>query len=844
MQRRTRLLCPLTGRDEAVGPAAHRSPSNVFGYKNLISCLPLHLSLYIFGLLDEKSLEACASVNRFWAHLVEEVNKERECQKIIQESILYLQGLCPRRAVPTYAKRVDVTVPVLNEEGDVIEGHDCESKPQRGERREEKDNLQEAYRDLKTDTIQLEERNVFCGSYSVRVLMDQSDQSRIIHYSGGDLVAVGSASRKVRFLGMPGTKEVPPLLSGSAGSKALLLDENKGLVLSTGFDLSIRCWNIYSGACVKVFDGHRGTVTCLDLHEEQLVSGARDGMVKVWNLRSGRCLQTLQHSSAVWVVRTDGARVVSGCERGLVRVWAADTGALIKTLEEHQGPVKCLSFDQWHLVTGSTDGSALGWSMLGKLSRCLVAFHHPKEVVSLQLLYLRVISGCADGNIRIFNYLTGTCLKVLTADTSGGPISSVHVSENRMVINSPAVVLVFQFEDVSWDYTLDAAREVAGKTNQQQATWSRTAVPCWRRLYHDRMRRLALEPEALGKKPMKSAACQQHPHLLKMKQSSHVQAEQRNKLCGPDTTQPRALTSGKLARARSRGFPADIPGSRLQHGPPINVPAHLDKAESTWQFGKRRGESGPMSVDKFLLTLNTLQNARKAAALRYPVHRHAEVREVCESEQHHPEKVQIHKPSLQRKNDQAAQLQRAKLHSDSLTPRVISVPFETKMLQLKLKNSLHGPTVKSSIPAPSVVRLKTCSGLLKEKKAPGEVIPPPGDAVQVVDPVTAAAERTKPTHATIAQTGNKEVSRRKISFCTSAADPSQPNGGFRLLTEKWKERCEAAVAAQCKAEQQLTEERERARRKAWLRKAKGLPVDSFTGEGKIPAPELGFNTFI
>ncbi|XP_071673252.1 F-box/WD repeat-containing protein 10-like [Patagioenas fasciata] len=793
MQRRTRLLCPLTGRDEAVGPAAHRSPSNVFGCKNLISCLPSHLSLYIFGLLDEKSLEACASVNRFWAHLVEEVNKERECQKTIQESILYLQGLCPRRAVPTYAKRVDVAVPVLNEEGDVIEGHDCESKPQRGERREEKDNLQEAYRDLKTDTIQLEERNVFCGSYSVRVLMDQSDQSRIIHYSGGDLVAVVSASRKVRFLGMPGTKEVPPLLSGSAGSKALLLDENKGLVLSTGFDLSIRCWNIYSGACVKVFDGHRGTVTCLDLHEEQLVSGARDGMVKVWNLRSGRCLQTLQHSSAVWVVRTDGARVVSGCERGLVRVWAADTGALIKTLEEHQGPVKCLSFDQWHLVTGSTDGSALGWSMLGKLSRCLIAFHHPKEVVSLQLLYLRVISGCADGNIRIFNYLTGTCLKVLTADTSGSPISSVHVSENRMVINSPAVVLVFQFEDVSWDYTLDAAREVAGKTNQQQATWSRTAVPCWRRLYHDRMRRLALEPEGAG------GSCFQ---------------------------------------------PGSAAGSRLQHGTSINVPAHLDKAESTWQFGKRRGESGPMSVDKFLLTLNTLQNARKAAALRYPVHRHAEVREVCESEQHHPEKVQIHKPSLQRKNDQAAQLQRAKLHSDSLTPRVISVPFETKMLQLKLKNSLHGPTVKSSIPAPSVVRLKTCSGLLKEKKAPGEVIPPPGDGVQVVDPVTAAAERTKPTHATIAQTGNKEVSRRKISFCTSAADPSQPNGGFRLLTEKWKERCEAAVAAQCKAEQQLTEERERARRKAWLRKAKGLPVDSFTGEGKIPAPELGFNTFI
>jgi len=27
-------------------------------------------------------------------------------------------------------------------------------------------------------------------------------------------------------------------------------------------------------------NGHCGTVTCLDLHEEQFVSGGRDGMVK------------------------------------------------------------------------------------------------------------------------------------------------------------------------------------------------------------------------------------------------------------------------------------------------------------------------------------------------------------------------------------------------------------------------------------------------------------------------------------------------------------------------------------------------------------------------------------
>lgn len=48
-----------------------------------------------------------------------------------------------------------------------------------------------------------------------------------------------------------------------------------------------------------------------------------------------------------------------------------------QTLQGHLGPVTCLSFDEWHLVTGSNDGYILGWSMLGNHKRCLGAFRHP-----------------------------------------------------------------------------------------------------------------------------------------------------------------------------------------------------------------------------------------------------------------------------------------------------------------------------------------------------------------------------------------------------------------------------------------------------------------------------------
>lgn len=51
---------------------------------------PLNFS----GLLDQKSLTACAAVSRYWAFLVKEVEREHVCQGLVQEKIRYLQVWC------------------------------------------------------------------------------------------------------------------------------------------------------------------------------------------------------------------------------------------------------------------------------------------------------------------------------------------------------------------------------------------------------------------------------------------------------------------------------------------------------------------------------------------------------------------------------------------------------------------------------------------------------------------------------------------------------------------------------------------------------------------------------
>ncbi|NWR94987.1 FBW10 protein, partial [Furnarius figulus] len=818
----------LADQDITMDPASLQSCSEVSQSQDFTRCLPLQLSMYILGFLDKNSLKACCDVNKHWAFLAGEVKREHESRMTMQKDFLQLKELCPRKTISNYAKRVSVPTPQLNEEGDVIEEKSTNQK-QKSKQTEEV-SLHTAYSKLKTDNIELEERNVFCGSYNIRVLIGQSDKRRMIHYSGGNLVAVASANQRVRLLGVPGVKEVPPLLYGRAGSiTALHLSEEKGLLLTASFDLSIRCWNIHSGACVNTFNGHYGTTTCLDLHKNQFVSGAGDGMVKVWSLTSGQCLNTLMHNSVVCVVKMDGTHVVSGCEQGLVKVWCADTGALIKTLEKHQGPVKCLSFDQWHLVTGSSDRFVLGWSMLGSVRRCLIAFFHPKEVLSLEFLYLRVVSGCADGNIRVFNFLTGTCLKVLVVNSSGDPVSSLYVAENRMMINSPTRLVMFQFKDVTWDYSLAADREIKVKEKQPKGKSRRSPIQ---------------QQKTRSQSPQSRGRSKKELYQLKLLAPNswgcpHPWSHSSTAL--PTTTTKTILNSKFIALfLHTDGKP--------EHGPSLPAPAHPDEAEAPLKHEQRKDPSHPMSLSRILLTINTLQNTSKPALVSSSTKHSAKARKSQEwsqeRQQHHPEKVPTSKTLLQHQKDQTDQLQRARLHSDSLTMKKISTPFETKRVQLKLQNSLHRPTVISSIPAPCVVRPKAC-GFLGEKKVSsghGKAIPFPRDGVQFTDLYAPSSELVKPAYGTTARM-NSEVCRRREPFCSSSAAPSRRGSGFRLLTAK--QVYEAAARAWCQEEHtEPREDQQRARKKAWLRKVKGLPVDSFTGERKTPAPELGYNVFI
>ena len=96
------------------------------------------------------------------------------------------------------------------------------------------------YEGIETIPVEMEERNLFCGSYNVFVLQDSEDANRCTTYNGCSLVAVGSSDRRVRLLHVT-TGRSEKTIKGHAGSvKCLLISEKRGFVLSGSYDTSIR----------------------------------------------------------------------------------------------------------------------------------------------------------------------------------------------------------------------------------------------------------------------------------------------------------------------------------------------------------------------------------------------------------------------------------------------------------------------------------------------------------------------------------------------------------------------------------------------------------------------------
>jgi len=112
----------------------------------------------------------------------------------------------------------------------------------------------------------------------------------------------------------------------------MLLLPDQQHVLSASQDWTIRKWDLESGCCVGVFEGHQNQVdVLLSLPERgRFLSAGADQKIKEWDIKSGRCVHTYDgpngHQGCIssLLLMPDGKHFLSSCGKGEIKKWSLE----------------------------------------------------------------------------------------------------------------------------------------------------------------------------------------------------------------------------------------------------------------------------------------------------------------------------------------------------------------------------------------------------------------------------------------------------------------------------------------------------------------------------------------
>ncbi|UJR33079.1 hypothetical protein I4U23_020538 [Adineta vaga] len=422
-------------------------------YKDFIRQLPIYVAKSILNMLDVQSLDKCKLVSAYWKKMVMEVNEDAEMTKLRYDDVMLLQSSAALQCNPYFARDILVPVPDLY----CTTTNETLARKKKSSNDKNTFNWNKIYEGIKIPTrlVLMEERNVYCGPYNVLLLKDDSERHRPAHMSGESVVAIAARDNRVRFIDMKSAQEKSMVLVGHAASvHCIVVQEDKKRVFTGSYDLTVRCWSLETGRCMKLYHGHDRTVTCLAVYLDFIAAGGNDNICLVWRYKRHRPWRIFKHKHPVSAVAINDDVTVSGDIQGKIKVWHNLTGTFIKCVR-HRLAITGVKFDKWHIASSSRDNYANVWTTQGTFNKPLSALRHPKEVLCVEYLYLRVITGCADGKIRIWNALSGFCLRVMRGNSVSEPVTSLIATPDRFLVNTKSSLILMNFEPIKYDYTLE-----------------------------------------------------------------------------------------------------------------------------------------------------------------------------------------------------------------------------------------------------------------------------------------------------------------------------------------------------------------------------------------------------
>lgn len=157
-------------------------------------------------------------------------------------------------------------------------------------------------------------------------------------------------------------------LRGHTGAVSAITSFNTTLV-SGSDDRTIRLWSISSSRCLRVFEGHTGSIRYLAVTRDgkRLISGSDDCTIRLWDLTNGMCVRVFSgHTASVGrlALSLDDRFFASAAGDLTLRLWDTFTGECLATLDGHRTDVRALRWCQGDELLSADIMEVRRWRLL------------------------------------------------------------------------------------------------------------------------------------------------------------------------------------------------------------------------------------------------------------------------------------------------------------------------------------------------------------------------------------------------------------------------------------------------------------------------------------------------
>jgi hypothetical protein len=171
---------------------------------------------------------------------------------------------------------------------------------------------------------------------------------------------------------------------------ALCISSDGALGLRNGNGETFGIWNLWTGDCLRRFEGHTDRVTCLGLSIDvsYAVSGSEDKTVRLWKPVTAECVRVFEGHETVITrvcITLDANKILSADYDGVIKLWDRATGECLRTIQAHSQGISGLhlTVDGRFAVSGSWDKTVKLWNLAD--GSCLKTFAHDDWVTSVDM---------------------------------------------------------------------------------------------------------------------------------------------------------------------------------------------------------------------------------------------------------------------------------------------------------------------------------------------------------------------------------------------------------------------------------------------------------------------------